>query len=271
MALAFASLGCGKNLGKKIEKEGCELHLKKVDEAKGENTLDFLVEQKVCTGPRKTMQLRKKDGQLEWRVVIKKGLHEDEETVKSMKILGGALSAAVFGGEQIDVHLCDDKMKTLKVVPASAPTAAAPSAQADAGEQLVIPNSTVALTRPPGWLKTKKGDWGLLASPDKKALLAFVVYTKPNESTTRLGQVASVLGASNIKWGSPKPNTFGKFQGREAAGTCSFGSKGGVMAYVLLDTGSPKKVLVVYAIEEGATKADHAQAKSVVQSLRPAG
>jgi hypothetical protein len=49
-------------------------------------------------------------------MIIKKGLENDEEIIKIMKESAKDLSSNVFGGSPVDIHLCDDHLKTLRVV-----------------------------------------------------------------------------------------------------------------------------------------------------------
>jgi len=63
-----------------------------------------------------TFQIRKPGKTYELSLVIKKGLEQDPETIDSMEQLGLELSRDVFGDGPVDVHLCDDRMRTLRVV-----------------------------------------------------------------------------------------------------------------------------------------------------------
>jgi len=63
-----------------------------------------------------TFQIGKPGKTYEFRVVIKKGLEQDPDTIATMEQWGSELSRAVFGGAPVDVHLCDGLMGTLRVV-----------------------------------------------------------------------------------------------------------------------------------------------------------
>ena len=110
-------VGCGKNLGKKITKNGCELYRKKpVKKSEAKKLLGFLEKQQFCDGNKKTVQIRKKGDTYEFRMVVKKGMEKDESYIKTAKLFALQVSMAVFDKQKVDIHLCDRKMKTLRVV-----------------------------------------------------------------------------------------------------------------------------------------------------------
>jgi len=64
----------------------------------------------------RSVQLDKTGTTYEFRIVIKKGLEQDDDTIDIMKIFTTELSENVFDGANVDIHLCDDAFKTLRVV-----------------------------------------------------------------------------------------------------------------------------------------------------------
>jgi hypothetical protein len=265
--------GCNK-LGTKNTRDSCEVYVQKpVSKGKGNELMDFLEKQKFCEGNRKSFQLRKNDETYELRIVVKAGKDKEAEFVQSMKELGRAVRTEVFSGDQLSVHLCDEEFKTLKVLDvetaATATATAAPVAPGTQPMTLQIPDSDLVLDKPAGWQQKRAGDWGVLVPPDDKAILAFVVYTRPNESTARLGQVASVLNTGNIRWQAPKAGTVGagNFPATIAEGSCTFPSGPGGMAYATVDAGA-KKILVVYALQKDASEQTRQQAAGIMRTLR---
>lgn len=64
----------------------------------------------------RSVQLDKTGTTYEFRMVIKKGLEQDDDTISLMKIFTKELSEHVFDGAIVDIHLCDDTFETLRVV-----------------------------------------------------------------------------------------------------------------------------------------------------------
>ena len=58
----------------------------------------------------------KLDRTYEFRMVIKKGLESDPDVIQLMKQFASQLSVDVFQGNSVDIHLCDENLKTLRVV-----------------------------------------------------------------------------------------------------------------------------------------------------------
>jgi hypothetical protein len=75
--------------------------------------------------------------------------------------------------------------------------AAASAAPVAASQKVSIGHGGVSLMSPPGWNVQRKGDWTLLITPpvnnDSDAVIGFVTFDRPGESTSRIGQIASVL------------------------------------------------------------------------------
>ena len=77
---------------------------------------NYCVQEGFFDGNLKTVQLDKNGNTYEFRMVIKKGLENDPEILDLMKIWAYSLSQDVFNGSQVDIHLCDEYLKTLRVV-----------------------------------------------------------------------------------------------------------------------------------------------------------
>ncbi|WP_291636908.1 hypothetical protein [Clostridium sp.] len=99
--------------------EGNELYYTtNVTEEEANALGDYLVKQDYFSKDSNgmTVQLNKTGSIYEFRMVIKEGLDKDQDTIDAMKTVGADLSKAVFNGETVDVHLCDNTLKTLRVV-----------------------------------------------------------------------------------------------------------------------------------------------------------
>jgi hypothetical protein len=145
-----------------------------------------------------------------------------------------------------------------------------PAPPPPATDYRTIPATSVEIKSPPGWTAAQKGEWGLLGSPDKKALLAFVNFDRPGESTKKLGDVAVILNTSSIKWGNPKSISVGPdgFPAQIADGTCRFPSGDGFISYATVNPGGVQQVLVVYAVEKDAPAERQKEAVATLMSMR---
>jgi hypothetical protein len=76
----------------------------------------FLVSEEFFDGNRKTVQLNKTGSTYEFRMVIKKGLEQDQDIIVLVRRLATEISLGVFGGETVDIHLCDETLNTIRVV-----------------------------------------------------------------------------------------------------------------------------------------------------------
>jgi hypothetical protein len=77
---------------------------------------DFLVREKFFDGNEKTVQLNKAAGVYEVRMVIKKGFDQDPHNLELFKEFAAQISRDVYGSAPVDIHLCDEYLKTLRVV-----------------------------------------------------------------------------------------------------------------------------------------------------------
>jgi hypothetical protein len=70
-------------------------------------------------GSKADIQLNKEDKTYEYRIPIKKGLEQDKEVIDRYKFIAKDLSKNVFNDSPVDVHLCDERLQTLRVVVAN--------------------------------------------------------------------------------------------------------------------------------------------------------
>lgn len=113
--------GCsGEDYGTKLSfGENNELYYTtNVKEEEAKKLGDYLVKEEFFAkdGNSRTVQLNKSGSTYEFRMVVKEGLDKDQATVDLMKTVAAELSKGVFNGATVDVHLCDDTLKTLRVV-----------------------------------------------------------------------------------------------------------------------------------------------------------
>lgn len=75
----------------------------------------LLVEEKFNEGNKKFVQFNKNGVVYEFKVVVKKGNENDDEYIKKFKVFASYISE-IFGNKEVDIHLCDDALNTLRVV-----------------------------------------------------------------------------------------------------------------------------------------------------------
>lgn len=105
------------NYGKEKDFNGVQLfYTSTITEAEANSVGNYLIKNKFADGVKKTVQLNKSGNTYEFRMVVKKGIEQDEEYLAAFKVLAAQISADVFNGKQVDIHLCDEYLKTLRVV-----------------------------------------------------------------------------------------------------------------------------------------------------------
>lgn len=117
--LSLSISGCGADYGEVMYYVGeNELYYtSNVTKAEAEELGDYLEENGFFSdGDRISIQLDKEGTSYLFRIVIKKGLENDEETIEIMKLISAELSQNVFNNESVDIHLCDEYFETLRTV-----------------------------------------------------------------------------------------------------------------------------------------------------------
>jgi len=114
--LALFLVNCD-NHGTMLEFNGGELYYtSEVSEREAYKLGEYLVESGFFDGVRKTAQLNKYGSTYEFRMVVKKGIDKDEEFIGIIKQFCRELSEYVFDSSDVDIHLCDEYLKTIRVV-----------------------------------------------------------------------------------------------------------------------------------------------------------
>lgn len=109
--------GCGPARGHKLVFNGGDLYYKPPVTLQEATKLgDYLVRSGVFDGEEKTTQIAKTGSTYEFRVVVKRGLENDQEWLNTCKFFARDLSHYVFDGNKVDMHLCDEQLKTIRVV-----------------------------------------------------------------------------------------------------------------------------------------------------------
>lgn len=112
--IALFVTGCGgNNLGTRLPSTKCDLYYTSavtVDEATA--LAKFLGDEWAGN----TVQLTKSGSTFVFRMCVKKGMDSDQAAINTMRKMCREISQAVFAGQKVDIHMCDDTMKTLRVV-----------------------------------------------------------------------------------------------------------------------------------------------------------
>jgi hypothetical protein len=154
----------------------------------------------------------------------------------------------------------------------SAPAAKPGAATGTKSAQLKIEKANVEFTPPAGWEQEQKNDWTIVhaqAEPSGNipALVAFVTFNQPNESTAKLGTLAGVFGLNNISWGARENLDLpGGFPATGAGGTCKDGDGNPCeIHYLTINPGGSEQILFVYIVDGDKAAA---YKNSAVQSLK---
>jgi hypothetical protein len=109
-------------LGKQLEfaKGGEIYYTSSVTEWDAQKLGNYLVKEGYFDGPRKSVQLTS-DGELfQVRLVTVARVGNDEEFLGNYEILADELSRNVFNGRPVEIHICNEYLKTMRVVQQSA-------------------------------------------------------------------------------------------------------------------------------------------------------
>jgi hypothetical protein len=77
---------------------------------------EYLVKSEVFDGVPKTVQLDRRDGVYQFRMVIKPGLMNDAELQTNLRVYGHELCNKVFEGQPLEMHIANDSLKTVRVL-----------------------------------------------------------------------------------------------------------------------------------------------------------
>ncbi|CAG5078934.1 hypothetical protein [Parvicella tangerina] len=114
--LAITLSGC-QNYGTEKEFNGVQLfYTENVTEDEADKLGEFMIEAGFADGGEKSVQLEKKGDTYQFRMVVKEGFEEKEEFILLAKQFAQELSVNVFENAPVEVHLCSDRLETLKVV-----------------------------------------------------------------------------------------------------------------------------------------------------------
>jgi hypothetical protein len=118
-ALAFVveMISVPMTLGQLMMFNGGELYYtSSVSKPEARKLGEYLVKSRFFDGARKSVQITRSKGTMQFRMVVIKGMQANPQLVQTVTQFSKELSRDVFGGQLVEVHLCDEYLKTLKVV-----------------------------------------------------------------------------------------------------------------------------------------------------------
>jgi hypothetical protein len=118
-ALAFVveMISAPMTLGQKMMFNGGELYYtSSFSEPEARKLGEYLVKIRFFDGSLKSVQITRSNGTIQFRMVVIKGMQTNPQFVQTATQFSKELSRDVYGGELVEVHLCDEYLKTLKVV-----------------------------------------------------------------------------------------------------------------------------------------------------------
>ncbi len=114
--LLAVGLACS-SYGTKLDFNNGELYYTdNVTEADARKLGDYLVKSGFFDGRKITVQLDKAGATYQFRMVVVKEKQNDEATALLMKTFAGEISEEVFNDAPTELHICDDQLKTIRVL-----------------------------------------------------------------------------------------------------------------------------------------------------------
>jgi len=108
--------GCG--YGSKVESGNIEVYYKDgATKAEADRLAAYLAKQWGAAGDRRSVQLTKNGGKYQFRMVVKKGFENNPAFLAEVPVISARLSRDVLEGGEVEFHVCDETLKTLKTIP----------------------------------------------------------------------------------------------------------------------------------------------------------
>lgn len=115
--IAVCAGGCGRDYGTELKFDNIQLfYTSAVPREQAERLGKYLNEKKLFKGALVTCQLHKHEGKWQFRLVKKPDVEETPTHIRSLRQLAENLRKDVFDKDNVIVHLCDQKLRTLSVI-----------------------------------------------------------------------------------------------------------------------------------------------------------
>jgi len=151
-----------------------------------------------------------------------------------------------------------------------------PTSGADVGDAMDgavykgIPSTNVEVPVPPGWREDRKSLYTFALSGDGDAVLAFTTVSSVGEFNGRIQHASSVFNITSCNMQDAQRVTLGpnQLRARLKEGDCSFNNIPSHVAVVLVETGQNALPLVIYAVDQKASKRTVTQAQQTIARMR---
>lgn len=134
-----------------------------------------------------------------------------------------------------------------------------------------LPGGRLAAANPPGWETKTNGNVESLISPDRKMGMLAITFESKDDMDHRLAQIGKAAKIKTVEWKDPKTVKLGPDSVttilRDGEATAEDGTKHELML-ALMETNVAAKLLVVVFADMNASKADIAQVKAMLTSVR---
>lgn len=91
-------------------------YTKNVTEAEARKLGNYMVSAGFSDGQRKSFQLDKSGSTYQFRMVVIPEMQNNEQYLNTVKAVAAEISRDVFNNAPVEVHICDDRFKTLRVI-----------------------------------------------------------------------------------------------------------------------------------------------------------
>ena len=118
MMMAFVYTGCKSKYGQQVQFGDCTIYYAdKVDRSLAINLGVFLMKADALPLDRpSTYQIMKEGNTWQVRLVTKTGIQNDQSMIERAKEMCRQFSSVVFSGQPVEIHLCDQNLKTVTTV-----------------------------------------------------------------------------------------------------------------------------------------------------------
>lgn len=117
ISVVYFIQSCSKNENKLNFNNGELYYTSAVQKADAQKLGRYLLKEGFFNEEKRTVQLDKNGKLWIFNLVVKKDAEDDDQFIYLFSFFSSQLSRAVFNDDPVDIHLCNDKLETLRVIP----------------------------------------------------------------------------------------------------------------------------------------------------------